>query len=1775
MPIQNTNQNNTTSASKTQVLAPTNITAEIFKYLSHEDDGFKLNITYYNPYNLKSFLEGGIVSLSKTDLDLFSYKTHFNGDINSKNIDSIIKDNFKVRGGLSKYLPLSQRHFITAGYVTALNKIGGSLKLIIKGSKDKEHIDAVFYNEYFLSVRLMSYHLTKFSMNIFGTMIDIPHQNFYEPQGLFDGLEGFNSSGAKLQSILTDENVTKINTMLSSFSDLSEKVSVKEDQIINDLSTATSNANELFSKNNVDIISGLLSKISNFTESNGSNCYKLLSKILMAASVCYSISSGNKTILAFSTAFLAYAHRDCISELPNLLSYLPKFEDIFSSLDISLEEDDVEPQSAFSDLIGADLATTFSMLFFGQKVISGGKDFSSVFREFNSVKGCLQSTISLLIRLVEIILKNIGLETLSDRMFHFVNDSGAIYTDFSNKVFKIDQDFELKRLTYTWPNYEMLHSVLKEGEKLLKDLPRNQTTSGLYSTLNSAVARLRNYRKAFADSGFMVEGLRQEPIAILLRGGPGTLKTQTMHHLAHALASYCVSDEEREAFEANPELFIYNRQVETEYWDGFTHSKYLCLFDDFLQMRDMAGGGDSEVFNIIRAVNENAYDLHMASLDNKGSVKFRAHFVICTTNSADLSVQSIHDNKALFRRFKYVINVYPKDEFKDINCSKNDEMSQRVDFKKLPLGPNGITTTNPDLVLDFKKYNLFTKKTDDKILSFTDLVGEMIESSKFSKSCYEQKLIELKARRQQYAEPQSNFISNSMDWLADKIDPIVSRDDDVFHDAVDFECQSEFMTFDSAYYFQHFNAERAQVLSEAVEAAHESNKLHIRETLAIIKERVSEYSDVSEPQLLFILDTTFGDNLWNYLEGHVPRTYLLDFMEDFTSNDVFMSFLPIRLSLSSKDRISFRIKRAVSPIINSFNSIKESVKNSNLGSIFFNWNNCKNALKVVILVLAATNLFKGYKILTAKRGQSGPYKMKGKKSVPVKKGNASSLRKTAIAAPQASLVNDSQGEDIVRKMTRTNLYEFSLQQKDGSFSKTGYIFFVKGNMALIPHHFMDIIGHSYIEDESVGTKLIRLTGAYNNNGVCHQVDYTVIDFLSNVYDTETLRNQDLGMFCPPDFNPRPDAMKFLATAEDLGNLDKSACMMASLDCGPSYTHFWATLSNELHVKGNEIEEYVVNRGLVYRASTRKGDCGAIIAVMDPSESMRKIFGIHVAGRPAFGQGYCALFCREEIQECMDEIPNSRNISIEPQNYSEVPSETVPGEGRFGSIRRLEKAPSLATKSKIIPSNLYGLISEPFKKPSHLKPVWKEGELVDPKKLALRKYSSETPAIDRTKLQTAADMYRDFLFHVSTVKVEKKILTFEEAIVGIPGTSFDCMNRSTSPGYPAVVDNPKGYKGKTIYFGNGDEFDLTGDYCNELREFTEKCISDARQGIRNEHIFLDCLKDEPREIEKVDAVKTRLISASPIGLLVLNRQYFGSYMTWFQENRINNSSAIGVNVFSDEWQVIANKMHHFSPRGTKRVGAGDFSSFDGTEKPAVHNRSLDIINEWYNDGPENALIRSVLWLEVTNSYHVEKNELYEWYTSLPSGHPLTPIVNTMYNGIAFRFCWNDIFEGEPVARKFDENCYMLALGDDNIFSVGEVYSERFNEKAVGNSMSKLGLIYTSEVKGDLSDKLRDLTEIEFLKRKWSYNSIVRRYVAPLRFDGILETLNWTKRGKNCDLITESNVDGFMREASLHGEEVFSKYSKLVADISLAELDYHPKTISYVTNLLACCDMEVFC
>jgi hypothetical protein len=623
------------------------------------------------------------------------------------------------------------------------------------------------------------------------------------------------------------------------------------------------------------------------------------------------------------------------------------------------------------------------------------------------------------------------------------------------------------------------------------------------------------------------------------------------------------------------------------------------------------------------------------------------------------------------------------------------------------------------------------------------------------------------------------------------------------------------------------------------------------------------------------------------------------------------------------------------------------------------------------------------------------------------------------------------------------------------------------------------------------------------------------------------------------------------------------------------------------------KKHGIKNPIVYRRKTEKGDCGLPVAVKDPLLRKEKIFGIHVSGAPSIGVGVSAPFtvekfdaiCRHFAQkydlieaQYRTDAMTVIDMTLDQKGWNDLfaaPEEDeVPGKVNLCYL----DPPTLPTKTTIIPSPLYKKIGfEPKTKPAKLHPFEKDGEIRDPSAIAKTKYHKSTEKLDLAILDLCKNNVTNQFLNgpmISQSEIGARVLTFEEAVAGIPGVDgCDGMPRKTSSGYPYCKYVDK--KGKRDFFGEDGDYILDSPGALKIKGQCEDIVASAKNNVRLNHVFVDFLKDERRPKHKVDAGSTRGISGCPLTLAITIRQYFGSFVQHAMANRVYNQSAMGVNVFDRQWELIAKYLGEDA-----RIIAGDFSNYDGRLPYAVMKRFLDTVTDFYGDAKsDNARIREILFEELVNSRHItEKGVVYEWVGSNASGNPLTTILNSWCNLVLLRYatlkCVNKmtVREAKPFLAKMDSFLRFMVYGDDNLISINREseYASLLTQDAYTAAFAEMGLDYTDESKsGGQIDQDRSIGDVSFLKRKWKTTSISqdRKYMSALDVNTILESIQWTKKKDGAFDAVKENVVNMLQELSQHEESIFDEWAPKIVRAAKEEMSFVPLPNTYAECQIA--------
>nr|QUS52717.1 hypothetical protein 1 [Mute swan feces associated picorna-like virus 16] len=1205
-------------------------------------------------------------------------------------------------------------------------------------------------------------------------------------------------------------------------------------------------------------------------------------------------------------------------------------------------------------------------------------------------------------------------------------------------------------------------------------------------------------------------GPRPEPLVIQIFGGSGCGKSHVPYFIA---ADLCIWEQA----EGSPVEHMYYRKTTNEYFDGYKPGKHLmCVYDDFGQGKDSQTKPNEEFMEMIYACNIAEWPLHMATLQEKACTYFNSKMVLLTSNHVRYNIQSMTEPEAFVRRvdLRFEISIDPK----YMNAHGGIDAEK---VKSLHPGVDGVS----EHVYRFVPYMRTTGKGNDAqfapmqyAANFEPVVLTYDQMIKYVKLQYEQKL--------GHSQQRINAMEKRYKKLKDEAEAAE------FVDAHPPKAQVSLSQVDEMlicwWARQGFPFDLYVMSDNNHETILEVDRIRLQ------SDSVWEFVDqvlINRCPLVPKMMSSAEQKIDNVVEN-VTRS-----MHDVVYGEEFATASEAMEAKSIIDSIKEYVSGLSKVIVENLKYIIGIVTAALAMYKVYSWISRSDK------VLAEGNVSgdavtKSRPVVRVEHCVSGDVKTNAKPVVRVEhevSGDAKTMSKPTIrvenALPNSEAYIDCNAQEILSNNITTNTYRIG--GRDQKFSAN--ILFIQGRTAICNWHVWDFLKQF---------KIIKI--ANNDLMSGYEVPYDSIEMHEMTLRGDDSAFKDVVMIrFPKSIHQHKDISKHFVRGQDIAKFNKVKGILAGYV--PHRQQMLYRVEPLLEIKArdtlryeytqpstNEIVELKIRRAYHYHSQTGAGDCGSALLINSPTIP-RKICGIHVAGD--VGYGYATSVTADDIERCLlkfeDEVkdyilPNVVDSAIPlAQVRNEMP------EGEFVPLGICSEPAGSPGKSDIRTSPIYEQVEghKSLHLPAALKPIIVDGERVDPMKKGLKKCGVPTTWIDPDLLEMAKNDFRSVLF-TNTNENYRKVLTYEEAIMGTSDEFMSPMNRRSSPGYGWTTKAGKSI-GKTKWLGS-DEYILDNA---ELRESVERREILAKQGVRAPHLWVDTLKVERRTIEKVLAGKTRVFSVGQMDYGLLSRKYFLGFNGHVMNNRIDNEIAVGVNPYSIEWTQLAN---HLRKKGDCVI-AGDFSNYDGTLNPQIMHACLDLINEWYDDGEENFLIRRTLFEEVVSSIHICGKLVYQWTHSQPSGNPLTTILNSMYNSVSMRVVYALEF-GE--IKSFRDNVSMISYGDDNVVNIKRQIIDRFNQYSISARYSEIGMTYTDESKGKNElVKSRALSEVEFLKRGFIERN--GRFDAPLSLDTILEMVYWVRGELDHDELCISNCENAYLELSLHSPEVFELWTQRIA------------------------------
>lgn len=604
--------------------------------------------------------------------------------------------------------------------------------------------------------------------------------------------------------------------------------------------------------------------------------------------------------------------------------------------------------------------------------------------------------------------------------------------------------------------------------------------------------------------------------------------------------------------------------------------------------------------------------------------------------------------------------------------------------------------------------------------------------------------------------------------------------------------------------------------------------------------------------------------------------------------------------------------------------------------------------------------------------------------------------------------------------------------------------------------------------------------------------------------------------------------------------------------------------------GDEFETYLLPRHWTYTVQSFPGFCGATVACLNTLSS-GCIMGMHVSGAKTSDTSYAAIVTKEWLNEQLNSLyPQESEMHFgtlpvdgpltsgqgEPLLFSECTIEktqypTIEPVGQVKTFAYLNsrRAERVSSKTDIVPSPLFDLVEPHQTAPAVLHPNDPRLEIpVSPMNVGAQKYALATKPQNPIFIRRAASFILSTLLCYVPVGIEKRVLTLDEGINGVPAAGFARINPLTSPGLPFKWWKPAFAKGKRFLMNCSTPDDKDPRMTMTIKDkYLDEQVADYHQKLLNgEQTFIlsySNLKDERRSLEKVRTGATRLFDCMPLHYNIECRRFFGAFIACMNQNCTKLPSSVGINVTGSDWTDLYHRLNRFGGN----VIAGDYKAWDGKFDPDVLVAACGVINGWYNDGPINARARLILIEQLIHLYTLYGNVVTQKSQGIPSGVPITADINGLGNWFYFLICLQTVASQKGQNVNFDtlhDEMECAFYGDDHLVATSHSIQKWFTFHDVQQYFTQIGMGYTDALKkgGEQPPFEPLLNGATYLKRKFiAHHQYETKMLAPIETKTIYEEINWLRKTPSVEHERDAmyqNLETALLEAYHHGYDFYT-------------------------------------
>nr|QRD99373.1 MAG: polyprotein [Posavirus sp.] len=607
----------------------------------------------------------------------------------------------------------------------------------------------------------------------------------------------------------------------------------------------------------------------------------------------------------------------------------------------------------------------------------------------------------------------------------------------------------------------------------------------------------------------------------------------------------------------------------------------------------------------------------------------------------------------------------------------------------------------------------------------------------------------------------------------------------------------------------------------------------------------------------------------------------------------------------------------------------------------------------------------------------------------------------------------------------------------------------------------------------------------------------------------------------------------------------------------------ARLSRATLQRSGNIVHTSTSNHVVYYSETQRGDCGLPV-IISKGLLANQILGIHYASSEAKFDSpqricFATIVTQEFLKSAYDKYVNSKLRSEGPSLKEVACSDTDINFANSLQEQNVYDLRILPAKSRVhIPDktaytettccNLAEQIIGPRPEvPAILSTNDPRSGGVDPVKMNILTLN-DNPALscpyDATTLTTVADELTQHLLKFKPLAVEKRILSAEEAVFGIPGV-LGPMDLDASPGYDLMKTNPGTHKKD---FCDSANHTIDGSLVMEVEAKLARMKDGFPAYEPGENILVMYLKDELARVAKVEEKRTRAIYCNDFVGGILFRRLCGGFLAYYYRNRVRNNSAVATNMLSADVTVYL--QHLTNGFSQYKFVMGDYKGFDQHYHPAFQKKAYAVfckcVRSLCPEVPQ-TLLTSLLNHDVYPTV-VAGPFSFRTVCAHFSGCCFTTIINNIMNELYMRYCFRKLYP----RLDFDTNIHCLFYGDDHLLCMDKDMDFPFSY--IQATLAKLGQVYTPASKTATSpDYFYNISDLLFCSSKFVPRHGV--YVGVLDDKVSKRLFYYTKIGATL----EDKVNRFMAYKSIvagGSREQYLEYLGWCKTLLSSDTDYPP-------------------